>query len=133
MASENKVGTIGWIDLTLPDAEGIRSFYQEVVGWESTPVDMGGYNDHCMIPPGDSKAVAGICHAKGVNANIPPVWLIYIIVANLDLSLQKCEASGGKVLAPARSLGGYGRMAVIQDPAGVISALFESEPTSPPE
>jgi len=26
-------GKIGWIDLTVPDAEAIRDFYQHVAGW----------------------------------------------------------------------------------------------------
>ena len=27
------VGTIGWTDLTVPDADGLRDFYSAVVGW----------------------------------------------------------------------------------------------------
>lgn len=41
MAESSKIGTIGWIDLTVKDGEGVRDFYQKVVGWESTPVEMG--------------------------------------------------------------------------------------------
>jgi predicted enzyme related to lactoylglutathione lyase len=27
------VGTIGWIDLTVPDAKSLRDFYSAVTGW----------------------------------------------------------------------------------------------------
>ena len=45
-------GQIGWIDLTVPDAEAVRDFYQSVTAWSPSPVDMGGYNDFCMTPTG---------------------------------------------------------------------------------
>jgi hypothetical protein len=125
MARKRKanVGAITWIDLTVKNAPKVRDFYRKVVGWKSSLVNMGGYEDFCMNTPADGKTVAGVCHARGENAALPPQWLIYITVANLDASLKQCRATGGKILIKARSLG-EGRMAVIQDPAGAVVALF---------
>lgn len=117
-------GSINWTDLTVPNAEPIRSFYEKVVGWDSEPFDMGGYNDHCM-KDASGKTVAGICHAKGENAGVPPQWLVYLNVADLDTSLQAVAEQGGQVLHGPRSMGGGSRMAVIQDPAGAVCALFQ--------
>ena len=86
---------------------------------------MGDYADYCMHPTGDAKPVAGICHARGPNADLPPQWLIYITVSDLDQSVQRCRDTGGKVLREPRSMGSYGRLAVIQDPAGAVAALLE--------
>ncbi len=126
MSSDSKLlpGQIGWMDLTVPDAEGVREFYQQVTGWSPTPVEMGDYNDYCMNTPA-GQTVAGICHARGGNADLPPVWLVYIVVADLDESLRQCEARGGKVLRAPKSFG-TDRFCVIQDPAGAIAALYES-------
>ena len=44
-APKPKIGTIGWLDLTVPDAAPIRDFYKAVVGWEHQAFDMGGYED----------------------------------------------------------------------------------------
>ena len=77
-------GQIGWIDLTVPDASAVRDFYQSVTGWTPSPVDMGGYQDFCMHPAGEAQPVAGICHARGHNEGLPPVWLVYITVDDLD-------------------------------------------------
>jgi hypothetical protein len=33
---------------------------------------MGTHNDFNMLRPGSGKPVAGICHARGPNANLPP-------------------------------------------------------------
>ena len=47
-----KPGTISWTDLTVENAEEVRDFYQEVVGWDAHPVDMGQYTDFGMAAPG---------------------------------------------------------------------------------
>ena len=86
---------------------------------------MGDYNDFCMHPPGDPQPVAGICHAKGENVGLPPVWLIYITVDDLDLGIRRCQELGGKLLRPATSMGANGRFCVIEDPAGAICALYK--------
>ncbi len=122
------VGTIGWIDLTVPDAESIKTFYTEVVGWETSPVDMGQYNDFNLIPPGTELPVAGICHARGMNSDLPPQWLMYVIVDDADASAARCEKLGGKILVPPKDMGGGGRFSVIQDPAGAALALFAIAP-----
>ena len=120
------VGSIGWFDLTVPDATAVRDFYGAVTGWTWTGLDMGGYEDFCMNQPGDGTTVAGICHARGGNASLPPQWLLYIIVADLDASLERCRALGGEVLLGPKAMGPGKRYAVIRDPAGAASALFES-------
>jgi len=127
--SENKqlpTGTIGWHDLTVPDAEAVRDFYQKVIGWTFVPVEMDGYSDFAMLPPGADSAVAGICHARGPNAQIPPQWLVYFIVEDVDRSAADCERSGGEIVVPIREIGG-GRFCVIRDPAGAVCALFSPE------
>ena len=40
--TEMKVGEVLWRDLTVENAEEIRDFYHEVVGWKATPEDMEG-------------------------------------------------------------------------------------------
>lgn len=122
--SAKAIGSIGWFDLTVADAPALRDFYRDVVGWTATELDMGGYPDFVMNLPGSDESVAGICHARGGNAGLPPVWLLYIIVADLDASLAKVVEGGGKVRSPARSAGG-GRFAVIEDPSGACCALYQ--------
>ncbi len=117
-------GQIGWIDLTVPDTEAVRDFYRAVTGWTPAPVAMGDYEDYCMNVPSSGQSVAGICHARGENAELPPVWLIYITVANLDESMRQCVESGGKVRVPPR-VTGQARYCVIEDPAGAVAALYE--------
>jgi len=117
-------GAIGWIDLTVPDATGIRDFYAHVAGWKAFGLSMGGYEDFCMNAE-NGQTVSGICHARGENQNMPPVWMIYITVRDLDDSVRRCLERGGKIRVEARSMGGQGRFCVIEDPAGACAGLYE--------
>ena len=124
--SSQKIGSIGWFDLTVEKAENIRDVYSSVVGWTSSSVEMDGYSDFCMNQPEDDATVAGICHARGGNTNLPSQWLMYITVTDLDARLDACRAAGGRVVMEPRSSGGTARFAVIQDPAGATVALFDA-------
>ena len=118
-------GSIAWFDLTVPDAPAIRDFYAAVVGWRPEPVDMGGYQDFAMTAPGSGTPVAGVCHSRGVNANLPPQWLMYIVVEDLDASVQRCTELGGSVIAGPRGSSSDGHYCVIQDPCGAVVALVK--------
>lgn len=126
-AERPKVGTITWTDLTVPDAEEVRDFYAAVVGWTPQALDMGGYSDFVMSTP-EGTAVAGVCHARGVNADLPPQWLVYITVGDVDRSAARCVDLGGKILAGPKNMGSQARYCVIQDPAGAVAALYATTP-----
>ncbi len=125
MSERAKPGTITWTDLTVENAEEVRDFYAAVVGWKPEAVPMGEYEDYSMNESHSGRAAAGICHARGMNTGLPPQWLLYITVADIEESLRKCGAHGGKALTEIRSLGGSGRFCVVRDPAGAVCALFE--------
>lgn len=118
-----KPGSIGWTDLTVEHAEQIRDFYAAVVGWKPSPVSMGEYSDFNM-ESADGVPRAGICHARGSNAELPAQWLNYLVVADLDASIARCQELGGAVISGPRSMGGS-RYCVIRDPAGAVAALYQ--------
>lgn len=124
MADTPPVGSISWIDMTVDDADGLRDFYKAVVGWETDDVSMGDYADYVMKAPASGEGVAGVCHARGSNADLPGGWLIYITVADVEQSAAKVSGLGGKVIVAPRGLAG-GRFCVIEDPGGAIAALYQ--------
>ena len=120
-----KPGEIGWIDIAVADAERLKDFYARVAGWVAEPLAMGGYSDYVMTPPGSDKAAAGICHARGGNADLPAQWLIYITVADLDAAMAECGELGGEIVAGPKGKEGSPRYCVIRDPAGAVATLYQ--------
>lgn len=123
----DKQGDMAWMDLTVPNAEQVKDFYQQVIGWEVEEVSMGDYNDYSMNSPINKEAVTGICHAKGENADIPASWMPYFIVEDLDASIKIVEKQGGEVLTSIKSMGNTDTYVFIKDPAGAMFALYMSK------
>lgn len=121
-----RVGRISWLDLTVSDASASRDFYRQVVGWSGQDVEMDDagkrYADYNMLGA-DGRPAAGICHARGVNLGLPPVWLIYLPVGDLAESLRRVREGGGKVIRETRGADGKHVSAVVQDPVGAYLAL----------
>lgn len=125
-AGADAFGHIAWLDLTVPDAEGTRDFYSQVIGWESDEVAMedenGAYADYGM-DDASGKTAAGICHARGQNVGVPPVWILYLAVGDLEESLRRVEEEDGRILKKGLDGSGVMQYAVIEDPVGVAIGL----------
>ena len=119
------VGSVTWFDLTVDDAKPIKDFYQAVVGWTPQPVAMGDYEDYSMNSPETGDPMAGVCYARGSNAHLPPVWMIYVNVDDIDASVSRCIELGGSLIGQIRTMGNLGRYCAIKDPAGAVLSLFE--------
>lgn len=119
-----QTGKIGWVDITVDDADGLRDFYADVVGLVPDPVSMGDYDDFNMTMPANGDAVCGICHARGGNDDIPGGWLVYFLVDDVAASAAACTAKGGTIVVEPRGLAG-GRFCVIEDPSGATAALYQ--------
>lgn len=120
-----RFGKILWQDLTVENAEVIKDFYCEVVGWSSSEVSQGDYNDFNIHPDSSSEEViAGICHKRRDIKNFPSQWLLYITIDDLNLSIDKCKNLGGKIIEGPKSMG-KSTYAIVQDPAGAYFVLFQ--------
>jgi predicted enzyme related to lactoylglutathione lyase len=121
-----RVGCISWLDLTVSDASARRDFYREVVGWSVQDVEMEDagdrYADYSMLGD-DGNPAAGVCHARGVNLGLPPVWMIYLPVGDLAESLRRVREGGGTIIKATRRTDGELAYAAVQDPVGVCLAL----------
>jgi len=121
-----RTGCISWLDLTVSDASETRDFYRQVVGWSVQDVEMEDagerYADYNMLGA-DGSPAAGVCHARGVNLDLPPVWMIYLPVGDLAESLRRVREAGGEVIKATRGTDGEYASAVVQDPVGACLAL----------
>ena len=119
-----KLGEIAWLDLTVDDASNIKDFYQQVIGWKVEPVSMGDYQDYSMIAESTGRAAAGVCHARGANADLPAMWLPYFLVSDVEKSAQVVVLNGGTLHTKIKEMGND-KFVVITDPAGAACALYQ--------
>jgi predicted enzyme related to lactoylglutathione lyase len=121
-----RAGCISWLNLTVADASATRDFYRQVVGWSVQNIEMEDanerYADYNMFGD-DGSPAAGVCHARGANLGLPPVWMIYLPVGDLAESLRRVREAGGKVIKATRGTDGEYAYAAIQDPVGACLAL----------
>ena len=121
-----RVGCISWLDLTVSDASATRDFYGQVVDWSVQDVEMEDgsehYADYKMFGD-DGNPAAGVCHARGVNLGLPPMWMIYLPVGDLAESVRRVQEEGGKIIKATRGNDEEYACAVVQDLVGACLAL----------
>lgn len=122
------MGCISWLDLTVSDARTTSDFYRQVVGWSVQDVQMEEadkrYADYNMLGAARAPA-ARVRHARGLNRDLPPIWLIYLPVSDLDESLRRVRDGGGQIIREPRRTNREPATAVIQDPVGAHLALVQ--------
>jgi predicted enzyme related to lactoylglutathione lyase len=120
----NPAGSFVWHDLMTSDPDGAMKFYGEVAGWGTQPFE-GSPMPYTMWTNNGTPlgGVSGITDEMKKNG-VPPSWLASVGVANVDETVKKAEALGGKTVVPAADIPGAGRYAVISDPQGVPIAIF---------
>lgn len=123
--------TFVWFDLMTTDVEAAKAFYSDVVGWtvqsfgadasREKPYDMfvgsRGPMGGCMDMPDEPKALG-----------VPPHWLAYIHVPDIEGSLVRVAELGGQLMGRF-AVDGVGQMAIIRDPANAVVCLMQ--PTDP--
>jgi predicted enzyme related to lactoylglutathione lyase len=73
-----------------------------------------------------SKNVAGLYQMGADMQGVPPHWVSYVSVDNIDDVAEQAKLSGGTVLAGPMDVMGSGRMAMLQDPTGAVVALWQA-------
>lgn len=107
-----------WYELMTTDPDAATAFYGSVVGWTiSDPI--GGDQDYRMIGRSDGGFAGGVLGLTGEmqQHGARPIWLGYVGVDDVDATVSKIEAKGGKALMPAFDIP-QGRIAMVADAQG---------------
>jgi predicted enzyme related to lactoylglutathione lyase len=108
-----------WYELISPDPDGAKAFYDAVVpGW-SIGDRIPGDQDYRMIGRGDGGFAGGVLRLTDEmrSHGAKPIWLGYVGADDVDATVAKIEAKGGKLLMPAFDIP-QGRIAMVADPQG---------------
>lgn len=122
----NEPNTITWNELLTHDYEGAKRFYADVFGYSYTDIG-GGQFDYSTIEV-DGATVGGLgALPPQLPADVPPHWLCYFQVDDVDATLERAVSLGGSVQRPAEDMP-YGRHAGLADPSGAGFAVITPGP-----
>lgn len=128
MADAPAHGLFSWADLSAPDPQAAKSFYNAVFGWDGedqTDPD-GNYIYSLMSKGGNVVAGIGPLPQEQADAGYPPTWNSYINVDSVDDVTAKVEESGGTVMM-AMDVMDSGRLAFFADPTGAVVGLWQAK------
>lgn len=128
MSEQPKVGGFCWTELATSNVQAAKDFYGSIFGWKFSDHDMGDMT-YTMIKLNekDDKEFGGMwAIPKEQEKHIPPHWMSYILVANIDESLEKARKQGASIVRDVANVGNSGRFAIITDPTGAHVALWQS-------
>jgi predicted enzyme related to lactoylglutathione lyase len=119
-------GALTWTELATRDPEAAKTFYTSLFGWKEK-TSTGGGMTYTEFSIGDAP-FAGMMemNAQMVSMNVPPNWLTYFEVADVDATANKAAALGAKLAVPPMDIPNTGRFSVIQDPHGAVFAIYKS-------
>lgn len=107
-----------WYELITSDMDAAAEFYGAVVGWSAQASGQSGQDYRMWTIGGETigglMAIPPAARADGM----PPVWLGYVDVPDVDQSVGEIQSAGGSVQMPAWDVPGVGRMAMVADPQG---------------
>lgn len=119
------LGTCVWTECGTRDAKAAIDFYTKLIGWTTESHDMGGMT-YTMFKAPNGETVGGLYQMDDPRmADVPPHWLPYFLVENVDATAAKCKELGGQVMHVG-DVPGMGRFGIISDPTGATMAVWQT-------
>jgi len=127
-------GQFFWYDIMTTDTQAAARFYGDVVGWGVQKADADGKEYSIFTVNG--QGVAGLMPVpkEARDQGVPPAWMGYVAVDDVDAAARRLEREGGTVHKGPITVPGIIRFAVVSDPqgAGFLIARGLSPETPPP-
>jgi predicted enzyme related to lactoylglutathione lyase len=123
---ELRPGSFCWLELGTTDARGAAGFYSKLLGWTAEETPMGPEMTYTMFRI-NGKDVGGAYKLmkEQIDAHVPPHWMLYVKVQNVDDAHAKAVELGARPIVPPSDIPNVGRFATLQDPTGATISLFQ--------
>jgi len=111
------------IELQTKDLAKAKEFYSRLFDWklEDIPAPSGDM-PYTMINVGEGTGGGMFANS---DPNVPPHWLAYVGVEDIEASTLKARELGATVLQGVMPVGDYGWLSVIRDPTGAVIAMWK--------
>lgn len=131
MGSAVPVGDTSWHELWTTDTAAAYEFYTKLFGWRSA----GEFSDpaigvYRMFGLGEAD-LGGIAQLTKEMEGVPPNWLPYFHVDDLEGAIERVKANGGKILVGPMEVPGGDRIAQCFDAGGGAFALHAPAAAAP--
>jgi uncharacterized protein len=116
-------GTLCWADLSTPEPEKAKQFYEGLFGWKliASERDSSGY---LHIKNGE-EFIGGVPPTSHRDPHTPAHWLAYFLVEDVDASTNKATELGARTYVPPMTIPNAGRFSVLADPQGAVFSVFQ--------
>ncbi|MET0144832.1 MAG: VOC family protein [Ilumatobacteraceae bacterium] len=114
-------GDPGWFELHTKAFVPAITFYEQVFGWDTHAVSDSDEFRYSTLGAGDEQK-AGVMDASSQDGDMPSYWTVYFRSPDVDVTVAKATELGGTVVMKPEDTP-YGRLAVVQDPAGAAFSL----------
>jgi uncharacterized protein len=116
----NAPGALVWNELAAADLDGSSAFYSGLFGWSIAPFP-DSPQLYLTIRNGE-RSNGGMREAT--PPGVPPHWLVYFGVDDLDAATERVRELGGSVHAGPIDIQ-MARIAIVADPQGALFALYD--------
>jgi predicted enzyme related to lactoylglutathione lyase len=111
-----------WHELITDKPESALAFYETVVGFTHSAVEMAPGKTYTMLKVGGNDV--GGC-TEPPMPGVPNVWHIYFAVDDADATAAKAAEEGGHVMVEPFDIPSVGRTAVLTDPQGAVFSVLK--------
>jgi len=118
----NAHGALSWNELYSPDPDAASEFYGGLFGWETSAMDAMPMK--YLVISNEGKGNGGMTVPP--QPGIPPSWLVYFAVDDIDDAMAKVNDLGGSTMMGPTDIG-IARIAVAADPQGAAFALYDGQ------
>jgi uncharacterized protein len=118
-------------DLTVPNVAQARRFFENLFGWRFERFADVPYEYYRIQagPPDEPGIDGGIAAtADAPLAADRPMTALTVPVADLDATLAKVQAEGGRLVEPKMPIPGIGWYATCAEPGGLLFGVIQEDP-----
>lgn len=126
----NEAGALCWTELATRDTQTALKFYTQLLGWKAKTGGEGVNAYTEFTAAGAEYPMAGMIDIAAFGprgAHVPPNWMPYLQVADVDATATKAGSLGANIGVPPNDIPNVGRFACIADPQGAVFAVFTAK------
>ena len=112
------------IELNTNDVAKAKKFYSALFDWKLKDMPMPDGGSYTTVDVGEG---TGGGMFKNPMPEVPPFWLAYVLVPDVEAATKKAESLGAKVHKGKTEVPNMGWFSIIADPTGAALALWQAK------